>query len=84
MNKSIFDPYRNESDSIQIDKLTVENRIDRISIFGTIDLWKDKGGLEAALELKAILDQAVAVLQQSELPDKVELAKTEIVPNPFD
>jgi len=78
-----FSPYQNEADCLQLDELIIENRLDRISIFGSIDLWKDKTGLKTARELKHVLDQVVAELEKSDLPEKVELAATDKVPCPF-
>ncbi|QXE88809.1 hypothetical protein KP003_03005 [Geomonas nitrogeniifigens] len=78
-----FSPYQNEADCIQIAGLTIENRLDRVSVYGSIDLWKDKGGLEAAREMKRLLDHVVEQLEKSDLPDKVEMAKVETVHNPF-
>jgi hypothetical protein len=83
MTKKMFTPYQNEADSLQIADLTIENRLDRISIYGSIDLWKDKGGLKSAQQLKTIIDQTISELEKSDLPDKVELAKSETVANPF-
>jgi hypothetical protein len=84
MTKNTFSPYHNEADSIQLADLTIENRLDRISIYGSIDLWKDKGGLKAAQQLKTIIDQTISELEKCDLPDKVELAKSETVANPFE
>lgn len=84
MTTKTFSPYRNEADSIQIADLTIENRLDRISIYGSIDLWKDKGGLEAAQQLKTLIDQTIIELEKCDLPDKVELVKSETVANPFE
>ena len=78
-----FSPYQNEADCLQLEELTIENRLDRISIFGTIDLWKDKAGLKSARELKQLLDQVVAELEKKDLPEKVEFAATDKVPCPF-
>ncbi|MBV5327588.1 MAG: hypothetical protein JZU65_08100 [Chlorobium sp.] len=79
-----FSPFKNESDCIQIgDDLTIENRVDRISIFGSIDLTLDKGGLKAARELKAILDMTLTEMEKVELPEKVDIVKPKIVDNPF-
>jgi len=44
MAKKTINPFKNESESLQIGDLTVENRIDRISIFGSIDITRDKEG----------------------------------------
>jgi hypothetical protein len=38
-----------------IDKLTIENGTDRISIYGSIDLTRDKRGLAHAQALKVFL-----------------------------
>lgn len=83
MTKKTFSPYQNEVDCIQIADLTIENRLDRISIYGSFDFWKDKGGLKAAQQLKTIIDQTIVELEKCDLPDKVELAKSETVANPF-
>jgi hypothetical protein len=77
-------PFRNETDSVRIDDLTIENRIDRIELYGSLQITKDKAGLQAALELKAILDAALAELQKPGLPERIKLRPAENVKNPFD
>ena len=68
-----------------IGSLTIENGTDRIAIYGSLDLTRDKAGLAHALALKALLDQAVQHLQADKaLPDaapKSDVPKK--VPNPF-
>jgi hypothetical protein len=81
--KAAFKPYENEADCLQLGDLTVENRLDRISIFGSIDLWKDKAGLQSAREIKALIDEVVKTLEGMDLPEKVSLAKIETIENPF-
>lgn len=72
-----FLAYENESDSIQIKEMTVENRLDRISIFGSLDLTKDKVGLENAMKLKRIVDAAVDALKRDRnLPDLAAIKPT--------
>ncbi|MDD2540642.1 MAG: hypothetical protein PHH28_06310 [Desulfuromonadaceae bacterium] len=84
MKKGEFRPFMNEEDCVTIgEELTIENRIDRISIFGSIDLTCDKRGLNAAKELKAILDLTLATMEKTELPDQIATDKPEIVKNPF-
>lgn len=78
-----FKPYANEEDSIAMDELTIENRLDRISIYGSIQLTKDKAGLEYARQLKGLLDATVASLEAANLPEHVAVAPTEKVTNPF-
>ena len=71
MNKTIS-PFANESESLGIGDLTIENRTDRISIYGNIDLTRDKAGLEHARMLKAVLDKVVQALEtEKNLPDKI-------------
>ena len=84
MSKLPFSPYKNESESLEIAGLTVENRLDRVSIYGSIDLTKDKEGLEHAREMKKSLDLTVEELEHSNLPNRIQVVKTEIVANPFD
>ena len=84
MNKTIS-PFANESESLGIGDLTIENRADRVSIYGSIDLTHDKAGLEHARILKAALDKVVQVLEgEKNLPDKIALPDTpDEVANPF-
>jgi hypothetical protein len=83
--KKTISPFANESESLGIGDLTIENRMDRISIYGDIDLTRDKAGLEHAHMLKAVLDKVIQVLEsEKNLPDKI--APPDIpdeVANPF-
>jgi hypothetical protein len=83
--KKTISPFANESESLGIGDLTIENRMDRISIYGTIDLTRDKTGLEHARMLKAVLDKVVQVLEsEKNLPDKIAPPDmADEVPNPF-
>ena len=83
MAKKSFSPYKNESDCIHLGDLTIENRVDRVSIFGSIDLTKDKDGLSMTRELKNIIDQTLAELEKTELPDRIAVNPAETVENPF-
>jgi hypothetical protein len=78
-----FVPYANEADVIEIGHLMLENRLDRITISGDVDLTADKRGLEAARRLQALLGQVVASLEARELPDQLPPPKVEKVDNPF-
>ena len=83
MENSTFKPYKNESDNLQLGDLTIENRFDRVSIYGSIDLTKDKQGLDHARFLKKILDLTLTELENGDLPDQVAITEPEIVKNPF-
>ena len=65
-------PFADDAASITIDKLTIENGTDRITLYGSLDLTRDKQGLAHAKALTALLEQAVALLSsQVDLPDSV-------------
>jgi hypothetical protein len=81
--KQIFSPFANEEDSLQIGELIFENRLDRISIYGSIDLTLDKEGKIKALALKNIIDLAVAKLEETSLTDKISKKEADTVKNPF-
>ena len=57
MNKLI--PFADDAGSVSIGSLTIENGTDRVTIYGSLDLTRDKQGLAHAEALKALLDQAV-------------------------
>jgi hypothetical protein len=83
MSKQIIAPFQNETDCVHIGELTVENRVDCISIYGTIDLTLDKAGLKSARLLKKIIDLALAEMEKTDLPDRTSLEEAETVQNPF-
>ncbi|MDK9718778.1 MAG: hypothetical protein OEL57_12865 [Trichlorobacter sp.] len=80
-------PYANESETIQIADLTIENRTDRVSLHGSLDLTRDCKGLAAAHELKAVVDAVVTLLEKEasngKLPEEIVLEQTVTVDNPF-
>jgi hypothetical protein len=78
-------PYQNEAESLTLGDLTVENRVDRVSLYGALEIPRDRAGLAQARALKEIVDAVVAALEsERNLPEKVEQAPTEQVKNPFD
>ncbi len=78
-------PFANESESLGLSELTIENCTDRVAIYGSIDLTRDKAGLKHARTLKALFDKVVQALEaEKDLPDKVAPPETpEVVKNPF-
>ena len=79
-----FVPYANESDVLEIGDLTIENRLDRISISGDIDLTQDKPGLALARQLQTLLGDVVAQLEKQALPDQLPPPEVTSVANPFE
>ena len=78
-------PYQNEADAVEIGDLKIENRIDRISVYGRVDLTRDKAGLENARALKQLLDDVVRTLEDDPaLPEHVARPKAPVMKrNPF-
>jgi len=78
-------PFQNDSESASIGGLTIENGTDRLKLYGTIDLTRDKAGLADARELKTILDEVVSELEgEAELPDETAPPKVgKTIKNPF-
>jgi hypothetical protein len=84
MTPKSFMAYENETDSFLIDDLTVENRVDRISLYGSLDITRDRLGLEHALKLKQIIDASIEALREDKnLPKQVKVEKTDTIENPF-
>ena len=81
--KNTFVPYANESDVLNIGHLTIENRVDRITLSGDVDLTADRRGLADARALLQLLGDVVASLEGRELPDKLPEPPAETVANPF-
>lgn len=78
-------PFANDADSLGIGDLTIENGTDQVAIYGSIDLTRDKQGLQHARALKALLDAVVQELEaDKKLPDRLappDAPKT--IKNPF-
>ncbi len=78
-------PFADDAASIAIETLTIENGTEKLSLYGSLDITRDKVGLRYALALKAILDQTVQTLTADPaLPERQPLAdKPKTVRNPF-
>lgn len=68
-----FMAYENETDSFLIDKFTVKNKLDRIFLYGSLEITRDSEGLEYALKLKRVIDAAIDALKRDkQLPRRIE------------
>ena len=81
---SDFKPFANESDVLTLGNLAIENRVDRVTLHGDVELTRDREGLALAKELKAVIDATVKALEvDNALPEAVETVKPRTVKNPF-
>jgi hypothetical protein len=80
-----FKPYADEAAALQIGDLSVENRTDRVSLFGSLDLTRDKVGLQHARTLRDLLAAVVTELERPgiALPEVTRTTGTDTVKNPF-
>ncbi len=77
-------PFQNESETLQIGEMTIENRVDQLELYGSLAITRDKAGLQMALQLKAVVDAAVMHLQnEKDLPEQVFFKPTDATDNPF-
>ncbi|NML60164.1 hypothetical protein HHL21_03500 [Massilia sp. RP-1-19] len=81
--KNGFDPYANEADVVIVGKLMIENRLDRVTLSGDVDLTADQAGLTRARELHDLLGAIVGKLETQALPDALPPPNIQTVKNPF-
>ncbi|GJD75494.1 hypothetical protein [Methylobacterium goesingense] len=80
-----FVPFADDAAVRTIGDLAIENGTDRIALHGSLDIARDKAGLDRARALAATLAAIVAALEGAPLPDAVAetVRPTETVKNPF-
>ncbi len=79
LKENSMDYFQNESEVMiikgQNHDLNIENRLDRVSLYGSVDITHDQEGLAQALRLKGVLDSMVSMLANENvngvLPDKI-------------
>lgn len=79
-------PFADEAASTSVGGLTIENRLDRISLYGSLDITRDRLGLAEARRLQALFEAVVRALEGEgeTLPQETQgQAATTRVPNPF-
>ncbi len=81
--KDKFLPFANEADVLAVGGLTIENRLDRVTLSGDVDLTADQAGLAAARRLHALLGTVVAALEARDLPASLPPPPVARVGNPF-
>lgn len=78
-------PFANDSDSLSLGAFTIENGTDKIALYGSLDLTRDKAGLDQARTLQSVLDGIVKALEaETNLPDRLDAPAPPVeVKNPF-
>ncbi|MDD3595594.1 hypothetical protein [Sulfuricurvum sp.] len=67
-----FMAYENDTDGFTTGNLKITNGFERICIEGTLEITKDRAGLEAALKLKRAVDAAIDALKRDRnLPESI-------------
>lgn len=67
-----FMAYENDTDGFTTGNLKIKNDLDVITIEGTLEITKDRQGLEAALKLKRAVDAAIDALKRDRnLPESI-------------
>lgn len=81
-----MNPFKNESQTMEIDGLTLENRLDRVEIYGNLAITRDRVGLERAARLfNALSVVYTTLLKDPYLPDKIpDPTGVDEVKNPFE
>ena len=80
----MFKPFENGTESHSIHDLTLENDLDRVSVYGNLQIGKDQAGLEAAKALQHYLNEIVMYLEkQTDLPAQIENQDENEIENPF-
>jgi hypothetical protein len=80
-----FKPFSDETASLTVGEFTIENGTDKVSLYGSLDVTRDKAGLEQAKALKGVVDAIVRTLSQDkQLPEESAPAEApHQVKNPF-
>jgi len=78
-------PFADESETLRVGDLTIENRTDQVSLYGSLDLTRDQAGLRRARELRRLADAVVQALEtETDLPETIaEPARPQPTKNPF-
>ena len=78
-----FQAFKDNSASLDIGGLTLENNEERVSIYGSLNIGRDQQGLQQARQLQGILAEMVNYLEQQDLPAQIETFTPKAVKNPF-
>lgn len=81
-----FEPFADDASVRSLGGLSIENGMDRIAVHGSLDITRDRAGLDAARKLRETFEAITRALEGQDLPEQVaeapEAAPRE-VKNPF-
>ncbi|TXN19678.1 hypothetical protein [Methylobacterium sp. WL9] len=80
-----FRPFADDAGVQNFENLSFENGTTRIALYGSLDLTRDRTGLDRARALRAVLDAIVTALEAEDLPQAVAetTRASTTVKNPF-
>lgn len=61
----MFEPFKNDHQSMQVGELIIENQTDKVTVYGDIDIFKTQTGLEHAQRLQRLFTNIVSELSDS-------------------
>lgn len=78
-------PFADDSSSTTIGELAAENGGQAVVLSGSLEITRDRAGLEHARALRNLADSICKELEAADLPDRVEraTASAQDVANPF-
>ncbi|SPL70234.1 hypothetical protein [Acinetobacter stercoris] len=80
----MFKPFEKGDESSSIYDLTLENQLDRINIYGNLQITKDQQGLKTAEALQVFINDVVKALQsEANLPERIQQQNIKEIENPF-
>lgn len=80
----MFKPFEKGDESSSIYDLTLENQLDRINIYGNLQITKDQQGLKTAETLQVFINDIVKALQSdANLPERIQQQNIKEIENPF-
>lgn len=85
---SRFKPFADDTATLAIGEFNAENGTQSVALYGTLDITRDKAGLDRARELAALAGYIVAALESvADLPAHgpvTDKPAGQTVKNPFD
>lgn len=62
----MIDPFANDSQSMQIGELVIENQTDKVIIYGDIDVTFDQSGFDAAKQLHELTSNIIKAFERDD------------------